>query len=374
MVRGWKMGNIKLKLTAISPIHIGSGEVYEPTNFVIDGGVLYEFRDEDFFENLSEIKRRKFLQIIEESRSDSFVRVHKFVKDNKDIAKRASKLQVRVTSGFQKDYDRRVGKISQIEGKNRFVFNRFEIQRIQRKQIKSKNGYIYAGYIVGSSLKGAISTAYQEYIYKKDGENALKEKFQAKGRDIYKNIFKEFKVPDSLVTKVSTKIGFALNKERFDYDFNNPQNNIKLSTYIEVINPKSEFIVDINYGSLNIEEILESCNSHYMPIFNSILSPKTDGKEEFSNEYLEDNFYEKYKNFKLKKNQYIIRVGKHSGARAVTIDGLREIKSKISGGGRSRKPNRWETREDETTIWFFGDNPKTNSNLLPFGWVICEKI
>ncbi len=27
------MGNIRLKLTAISPIHIGSGEVYEPTNF-----------------------------------------------------------------------------------------------------------------------------------------------------------------------------------------------------------------------------------------------------------------------------------------------------------------------------------------------------
>ncbi len=66
-----------------------------------------------------------------------------------------------------------------------------------------------------------------------------------------------------------------------------------------------------------------------MPIFNSIFSPKTDGKEEFVYKYLEDNFYDKYRNFKLKDNQYIIRVGKHSGARAVTIDGLRQIKSKV---------------------------------------------
>jgi len=35
------MANVRLKLTALSPIHIGSGEVYEPTNFIMDEGVLY---------------------------------------------------------------------------------------------------------------------------------------------------------------------------------------------------------------------------------------------------------------------------------------------------------------------------------------------
>jgi CRISPR-associated protein Csm5 len=371
------MNNIRLKLTAISPIHIGSGEVYEPINFIIDGNILYEFRDEDFFMALPDIKRKAFMQIIEDNKSDSFARLHGFVKDNKDIAKKVAHLQVRVTDGLQKEYNKVVGKIRQFEGRAgnySRVFNRFEIQRIQRKQVKAKNGYAHIGYIVGSSLKGAISTAYQEYTYKKEGEKALKSKFQAIGRDIHKNIFKEFKVSDSIVTKVGTKIGFALNKERFDYDFNNPQNNLKLSTYIEVINPKSEFIVDINYGSLNIKEILESCNSHYLPIFKSILSNETNGKEEFINEYLEDSFYDTYRHFKLKDNQYLIRVGKHSGARAVTIDGLREIKSKISGGGRSRKPNKWETLEEETTSWLFGENPNKNSGLLPFGWLLCEVL
>ena len=231
--------SIKLKITALSPIHIGSGEVYEPMNFIIDNNFLYEFRDEDFFEEL--VKRKMdetFMKIIDREKSDTFIQIHKFVKDNKEIVKKIAKSKVRVTKGLQEEYEKRVGKISQFEGSNRKVFNKFEgsnrkvfnkfeIQKIQRKQIKKDDKYFHSGYIVGSSLKGAISTAYQEFIFKKEGENARKEKFLSKGRDIWKNIFQEFKVADSKVSKISIKIGFALNKERFEYDFSNNQNNVK---------------------------------------------------------------------------------------------------------------------------------------------------
>jgi len=372
------MANIKLKLTALTPVHIGSGEVYEPTNFIMDANVLYEFRDEDFFMALPQIKQEAFMNMIKDNQSDSFVKVHKFVKDNKEIAIKVASVMVNVTSGLQKDYDRLLGKIRQQEGRrgdNSRVFNRFEIQKIQRKQVKTESGgYSNTGYIVGSSLKGSISTAYQEFIFKQDGKKVVEEKFQAKGREISNNIFKDFKVSDSRVKKIGTKLGFALNKERFEYDRHNPQANLKLSTYIEVINPSSEFMVDINYGTLDIEEILESCTSHYMPIFKSMFANKTDGKNEYINEYLPASFYDKYRHFQLKPNQYLLRVGKHSGARAVTIDGLRDIKSKISGGGKRRKPNKFEYRKDETTTWLFGENDKLNSNLLPFGWLICEVV
>ncbi len=370
------MGNIQLKLTAISPIHIGSGEIYEPTNFIIDEEILYSFKDEDFYLALPDIKKEAFMRILKENKSDSFIQIHNFVKKNKNIAKEIAIGIVAVTNGLQKDYDKLLGKIRQLEGRGRAidrVFNKFEIQRVQRKQVKT-NANIYAntGYIVGSALKGSISTAYQEFIFKKEGKEVLKEKFQAKGRDISNNLFKEFKVSDSFVKKVNTKIGFALNKERFDYDFNNPNANIKLSTFIEVIEPQSEFIVDINYGTLKIEEILKSCTNHYMPIFRSMFLSQVDGKKEYINKYLSNSFYEKYRHFQLKSNQYLFRVGKHSGARAVTIDGLRDIKSKLSGGGRKRKPNRFEYREDETTTWLFGDKSNSNYELLPFGWVIAE--
>ena len=366
------MGNIRLKIKAISPIHIGSGEIYEPTNFVIDGGVLYEFRDEDFFLALPEIKQKAFMQILTDNKSDSFIKIHNFVKNNIQVAKDIAYSMVKVSDGLQKEYEKVVGKVRQLEGKGRAVdrvFNKFEIQRIQRKQVKTlDNSYAHTGYIVGSSLKGAISTAYQEFIYKKEGEQALKKKFQAKGREISNNLFKEFKVSDSFVKEVSTKIGFALNKERFEYDKYNPRANIKLSTQIEAIMPNSEFFIDINYGTLNIKEILQSCNDHYMPIFKSIMQ----GKNEYINNYLDKKFYDDYLYWEPKPNQYLIRVGKHSGARAVTIEGLRDIKSKLSGGGKKRKPNRFEQRKDETTTWLFGDNPNSNNNLLPFGWLICE--
>ena len=369
------MSNIRVKLTALTPLHIGSGEVYEPTNFIIDDDILYEFRDEDFYMALAPIQQKVFMEIVDKNSSDSFIKIHKFIKNNKDIAIKVASVMVRVTSDLQKAYNNKVGNISQIESKNIRVFNQFEIQKIQRKQIKTQaDGYAHTGYIVGSSLKGAISTAYQEFIYKKDGANVLKEKFQSVGKEMDRNIFREFKVSDSFVTKIGTQIGFALNKERFHYDSHNPQANIKLSTYIEVIDRDSTFEVDISHGRLDIREILQSCNAHYMPIFKSIFASKLNNRNEYINEYLNADFYERYRHFELKPNQYLIRVGKHSGARAVTIEGLRDIKSKVSGGGRSKKPNRWEQLKEETTSWLFGESDKINSNLLPFGWVLCEII
>jgi len=152
------MANVRLKLTALSPIHIGSGELYEPTNFIMDEGVLYYFRDEDFYMALPEIRQQAFMRIIKENSSDSFVQVHKFVKENKNIAKEIATGIVSVTDGLQKDYDRLLGQVRQLEGRGRAVdrvFNKFEIQRVQRKQVKTDaNVYAQTGYVVGSSLKG----------------------------------------------------------------------------------------------------------------------------------------------------------------------------------------------------------------------------
>jgi len=34
---------VPLVLTPLTPIHIGCGEDFEPTNYVIDGGILHHF-------------------------------------------------------------------------------------------------------------------------------------------------------------------------------------------------------------------------------------------------------------------------------------------------------------------------------------------
>ena len=48
----------KLKLTTLSPVHIGTGEDFEPTNYVIDAGTLYEFDEVIFYKSLSDLDKK----------------------------------------------------------------------------------------------------------------------------------------------------------------------------------------------------------------------------------------------------------------------------------------------------------------------------
>lgn len=368
-------GILKLKMTAISPLHIGSGYEYEPTNYVIDENILYSFLDEDFFTALNSIDKEKFINILNENRSDSFARINSFVKERIDIVKKISKKTIPTSKGIQTDYKSKVGKVVQVEGSSskgnyKNVFNEFKIQKIQRKLFKDKNGdYKEFGYIPGSSLKGAIATAYQEFISIKEGGNARKEKFLSP-ITIKEHIFKNFKVADSKVTISNYKelIGYALNKERFEDD------KTGLSTILEAIEQNSTFSVEIAYSEndnkgkklFSLNNVLNSLNSHYLPIFKTMF----DDEYEYIVDYLSEDFVERYKNLELQENQFLIRVGKHSGARAVTINSKnekRKIKVRVN-------KSKFEEEDEETTTWLFGKSTSDTKNLLPFGWLLCEII
>lgn len=350
------MKNLKIEATSISPIHIGSGDIYEPINFIIDDNILYYFKEEDFFNSLNSQQQKTLMNIIEQMKNDSFIKIHKFVKEHKEVAKKIAKIKVATSKGISQKYNNVAGRISNIEARNIRVFNKFEIQRTQRKQFKTKSGkYLEVGYIPGSSLKGAISTAYQEYIYHKEGERNWKNKFQ--NRRVEENIFKNVKISDSKIKAYKDlKIGFSLNKERFEDDKTGP------STFIEVLNSGNKFIFDMSLNGFEIKDFINSCNNHYKPIFDSLF----DEEYEATGEYLSNNF-KKYQNLKLKPNQFLVRVGKHSGARTVTIDGIRDITV------RENKTKKVQETE-ETTVWLFGDNENQNQNLLSFGWLLCEII
>jgi len=373
------MKHYKLKLTALTPIHIGTGEVYEPTNFVVDGGYLYEFDEIEFYNKLQEDDKKIFVSLAEKTGYESLFELHKFIKERKELAKKAYINKVQVTKAIQTDYDNKIGRVVQNEGRRtniKKVFNKFEIERTIRLNNNSNKVYI-----PGSSLKGAISTAYQEYTYK---QNEIKYEQYFKKRNPSENLFKKLSISDAAGVKSYSIIGYALNKERFEEDNLGP--NIKLETIFSnakqqsifetVLSIKEEFL-DLD-KDINIKQIQQACNEHYLPIFKQQFSPyaifKGKNVDEWTNEYYSDEYYEKYKDFKLKNNQFLIRVGKYSQARAVTIDGMRKIKVKVSGGGPRRKPNKWETLEQETTTWMFGFSERNNNNLLPFGWVLCEVI
>ncbi len=360
------MRNYKLKLIALTPLHIGTGEHYEPTNYVIDDGYLYEFNEFEFYKKLNDKRKKDFLKAVKSKAGDSLFEIHRVIKENKKEAIESYISKVQVSKGIERDYYNKVGRVVQIEGgrrvkKNR-IFNRFQIEKTARLANSKKV------YIPGSSIKGAISTAYQEGIFKED-YFLYKELFQNVRPQ--ENIFKNLMVSDAKPIKTYSIIGYSLNKERFEDDETGPSNKL------ETIYTNSQFEVNLQIRDyevlkqIDFDFLKNSCNQHYYKLFQSMMSSYNIFRgvevDEYINEYFSNEFYQKYKNFKLKENQFILRVGKHSGARAVTIDGQRKI--------RVRKDKRnSEILDQETTTWLFGFDENSLNNLLPFGWVLCEVI
>ncbi len=356
----------KLKLTALSPIHIGTGEDYEPINYVIDkmdiktadGKIvkrdyMFIFDEMEFYSKLDNAKKQQFNQIVSDTAYDARFKLYGFIVSNKDIAKKISFQKVWVFPSVANDYYDGIGKIVQKEGKGKNVFNKFMIAKTYISPNTNKP------ILLGSSLKGSISTAYQEELFKQEKQGSKEEKYKNVEQKMLKptkeNLFKNFLIADANPTKSATFIDEAVNKKR-KRETKEESDGVKIR--IQSIMQTSEFITQVTIKEkLNFEEIMESCNSHYLPLFKSQFDFNSD---EFTRKSLSDNFVKKYENFTLQKNQFLLKVGKYSGARAVTVDGIRNIK--IMQG--RNKPERYSN--EETTFWC--------TNKLPFGWVLCELI
>ena len=64
----------QLKITTLSPVHIGSNETYEPTNYVIDGEALYEFNAQQAIDALTEKERENLLRIVDGKSDESMLK------------------------------------------------------------------------------------------------------------------------------------------------------------------------------------------------------------------------------------------------------------------------------------------------------------
>jgi len=402
---------MRIKAIVLSPIHLGSGNMYEPTNFVIDEDYLYYFVEEDFYKKLPLKDKEKFLYLAE----NNIIELWKFIALRKELIKQIYKYKVKITSGLKEDYFSKLGKPTQISKSNQKTFNQFQIQKAVR--LPNKNTL----YIPGSSIKGAINTALEEMF------------------EWYEEIkyHKEIIVSDSLKAKVFEMIGYALNKERFEEEMIGPKSLIEVIMSTPSVKSEFEFSIDFKRFKdvdkhINMENIIEACQQHYLPLFKNMFKDKEIKK------ILGSKFKTSYENLKLKPNQFLLRIGKHSGARAVTIEEKRkilvkiaEIKNKKEEGNnvyirinRLHKKSRYESDEleklmidfskldekekkimktfeqfyfepekleklvkqkrkltinsilkEETTTWVFGYKSKLQENShLPFGWVLCEVI
>jgi len=324
---------MRIKVTTLSPIHIGDGNSYvENFNFVRDGDDIYIF---DEFKVLEYFISKKFL--IPQSNIERF-----FSNQKNNIIK--NELYKRKIKSFFK--------------KNEILTN-----------ISSQNNPI----IPGSSIKGAIETAVFSLLAENSErveiiKNALQDRQINKNRfnqrkphtidSDFKKIFTYLKVSDSFEA-LQTQIYKTINIKKDKSNQGSRENKLnKIANYVESIIPNQTFEITIKdesdkeYRNKLFSNLVKICNGYYLPKINQDIK-----------------YYFYKKNFiklsRLGEKRFLLNLGRFGGAEKKTIDSFRYIKN-------SHCDDKTKTSAVTFALEKNGTSPYFENELLPFGWVVCE--
>ncbi|RMF43359.1 MAG: hypothetical protein D6751_10535, partial [Deltaproteobacteria bacterium] len=117
----------------------------------------------------------------------------------------------------------------------------------------------------------------------------------------------------------------------------------------------------------DIEDIVAACNRFYRPIFDrelALLRQRGFVDADWANRI--ERLLQRLQPAFDARRTFLLRVGRHSGAEAVTLEGVRSIRIMK---GRGEKPG-WS--DSPKTLWLAGYERQAQRNLLPFGWLLVE--
>ncbi len=132
-----------LRLTTLSPVHIGTGEVYEPTGFIIDEGKLYEFNPMEFYLALDGSTRKNLENLI---LNEQWIDIIHFYRTQLDVAKKITFNQINIVPSVEKKYKALLNEDG-TENTNQFL--------IEKTYIDPNT---FTPVIPGSSLKGVLTS------------------------------------------------------------------------------------------------------------------------------------------------------------------------------------------------------------------------
>jgi CRISPR-associated protein Csm5 len=357
----------KVELTTITPIHIGTGEDYVPVDYVIKGNAegkyFFHFINRDKFIDYI-MKKGKYEEFLRISNENDFMKINKFIYDN--FNEELTDWKMPVSKNVFSIYNDNInGKVKKIET------NRLEIRSFIYDAFK-KNIYI-----PGSSIKGSIRTAVLNFKIK-NRKNVSPYINKSKSIEVEKSILniKEKNNSDDpfRLVKVSDFIPES-NEKR--YSFIDKVVNFKsgkdlsegkgVPVFMELALRERKFIGSItiinnnlNPENINIDVIRDAMNYHYgessynfeYKTFQSI----------FNNDII--NLFEKNKDeIKNNKGAFLMKIGNHSGAFEVTMEGYRKIQIK--------NKHNYEEPDKQTTLWAHDLN---ELKKYPLGWVKCKII
>lgn len=403
------MKKYKLKITVLSPVHIGAATDLEPTEYVIysekgkaelsqkqtDSAVicpecgyknpanaefcgncgtelsrqatpvrqttaqaaadsyLYTFTPGQLSDALSDADKTVLLK---EAKKGDLMALQSFFKNKASAIVKTARKRAFVCPEVAKKYDEKFGRTNSRNNE----FNRFIIERQISDPVTG------LPYIPGSSIKGAIRTA---LMSAKNEKRKLDKGLYKKAADAEKDLydyknptndpFKALKIEDGLAsTPFITSIDTAENVKRKM----NAASGQRVSTYMEVVPAGTVFesslsIMQNEVFPDDMASIQYACNDFY----SDILSDQED--HQIHTHGISAALFEKIReSVEKSRHAFLLCLGKHGGAESKTIDGLRNIRI-MQGKG---KPARFD--DHATTYWFANDGRER----LPFGWCVVE--
>jgi CRISPR-associated protein Csm5 len=388
-----------LKYTPLSPLHIGADESYEPGNYVIDDeeGALYSFDSQAALAGLTDSDRRQLLAIVNGKPGDQMLtQVQAFFHQHREKLLAFTRLPVPTASGVRSLYQKRIGKTAQHEGQGKRVINKLEIDRTFYNPVDG------TPLIPGSSIKGAIRTA---LLDANNDNKPLKERNE-RNQQLQQRLFGDGKFhtdPMRLVSvgdagwqgkrdKPACQIQFAVNRKRKPVvkDGKLVQSQAEASNLYQLLECVAPHHYQSFTGSLTLQDtgaliqddrklpkqhlhwsmkdLAQACNGFYKNLFQKELN------EMKERNYLDTAWQKQMEHLLgdglLKRlddgKAFLLRVGRHSGAEALTLNGVRNIRI-MQGRGQ---PAAWE--KYPKTWWLAADDIGSKQGLLPFGWVLVE--
>lgn len=392
----------RLALTPLSPIHIGCGEDFEPTNYVIDddgksGPVLYGFDPSRAV--LNDLDREKLLAA---ANSSNWLDVSRFFRDNAALFKPHAAFMIPVSGGVAKQYKDKLGAVANREQSGRNVVNKLELERTQY------SGVTLMPYIPGTSFKGAIRTAILDDLNREQqpGDVQLSQRGEAKSTtamekrllkgDFQTSPLRLLKIADLMPAPqrdLDRRVMYSVNLKR--------KQIIKEGREVPAKGPsaRKECILHGQFRAFVADAVLPSLD----PYNDSKNTPSPPLRPvDFKAIAMQSNAYNQTrlqreltvlegrglvnpawkssidrlmagalgKKF-VAGDAFLIRLGRYGGAESKTLSGEGVARIKIMGarvGGKQEFTFESSTK----TVWLAAEHENEQKHLLPFGWAVVE--
>ena len=397
---------LRLDVTTLGPVHIGASAEMDPTSYVLDAesDALFEFPPDALADVLDARGQQTLLDLVSGNVNKYTIpRIQKLIHDRRTALATHATRTVRTSAGVRTLYEERIGDIAQRETG---AINRLEIEKSFTDSITG------APCLPGSSLKGAIRTALLNQINK--GRKLAREESRPRGaersRRLQERLFQYQDFADDPMRLVhladavwsdgekngditaGTEIMFAVNRKKRrvvkdGVEVRSQAERKELYQLLEVVPALCwrGFRGQLTLHGVGMErkelreprwpelrwtssKIAEACNAFYLRDFDEEMETLRERGllDECWRRTVTEIMEGGLRDLLASNRAFLLRVGRHTGAESLTLDGIRDIQIMTPQGQQSRY------EEEATTWWLASDRIGASSGLLPFGWVLVE--